>query len=125
MFPNSSVTLYCRREGKMAFVNYGIPLLTSEQKETIANTLKAKGVRLPCPRCGYAHFSLLDGIFNQPLTPGDAYTNSYMNMNDPFPPLQGAGVPSVVTACSRCGFLSQHALGSLGLLLDRGSSGLR
>jgi len=28
----------------------------------------------------------------------------------------GPSVPSVVTACNRCGYLSQHTLGTLGLL---------
>ena len=31
----------------------------------------------------------------------------------------GPSIPSIITACSRCGYLSQHALGVLGLLPNK------
>jgi hypothetical protein len=30
--------------------------------------------------------------------------------------LGGLGIPSIAIICNRCGFISQHALGTLGLL---------
>jgi len=79
--------------------------LTSEQKEKIIETLKQKGVNQGCPMCGNKNFVLIDGYFNNHLQ-GDLSSYS----------LGGPSVPSIATACSNCGFISQHALGILGLL---------
>ena len=79
--------------------------MDQKSKDDVIKRLKEKGVTLPCPRCGSSSFSLLDGYFNetiQSMLPGIV--------------LGGPTVPSVATACSRCGFLSQHALSALGLL---------
>ena len=79
--------------------------LSQEQKEEIINALIEKGVKLPCPRCGNNNFTLLDGYFNQTIQ------TELKGMV-----IGGPSVPSIVVACTRCGFLSQHALGVLGLL---------
>ena len=81
--------------------------LTQEQQERIIQALEDHGARLPCPRCGNKHFTLLDGYFNQTIQ------TEFAGMV-----LGGPSIPSVVTACGRCGFLSQHALGLLGLLQE-------
>lgn len=60
---------------------------------------------LVCPRCGNAGFTIIDGIFNQPLQ---------SEMSGLV--LGGPSIPSAVTACQRCGFIAQHALGALGFL---------
>lgn len=88
----------------MAFVY--LRQMTSDQANEIIQALKQRGATRPCPRCGNAHFTLLEGFFNQPLS-GDPAMPSGLS--------SGPTVPSVVTACGRCGFLSQHALGVLGL----------
>jgi len=80
-------------------------LLSQEQKENIIKVLEEKGAKLPCPRCGHNNFMLLDGYFNQTI---QTELNGMV--------LGGPSVPSVVVACTHCGFLSQHALGVLGLL---------
>jgi len=80
--------------------------MTSEEKQKIIKILENIGVTLPCPRCGKNKFIILDGYFNQPLQEkikGDIVFG-------------GPAIPSVVTACSNCGFISLHALGALGLL---------
>jgi hypothetical protein len=92
----------------MAYVNLNADTMTVEQAQDVIQALKTKGVRLPCPRCGYAHFTLLEGFFSQPIS-GNLAASGTMAFS------QGPTVPSVVTACGRCGFLSQHALGALGL----------
>ena len=79
--------------------------LSKEQKEKIIKVLDEKGAKLPCPRCGNNNFTLLDGYFNQTIQ------TELKGMI-----IGGPSVPSVVVACTRCGYLSQHALGPLGLL---------
>jgi ribosomal protein S27AE len=79
--------------------------ITQEQKKRIIEALNEKGAKLPCPRCGNESFALLDGYFNHTL---QTELKGII--------IGGPSVPSVVVTCVRCGFLSQHALGVLGLL---------
>lgn len=79
--------------------------LSQEEIAKIIERLKERGVSLSCPRCRHASFTLLGGYFNQTIQ------NELNGMV-----LGGPSVPSVVTTCNKCGFLSQHALGTLGLL---------
>jgi len=79
--------------------------LTEERKQKIIQALKERGVDRPCPRCGNANFTLVDGYFNQVLQTDLAQIT-----------LAGPTVPSIAVVCTRCGFISQHALGTLGLL---------
>ena len=80
--------------------------LTQEQQKKIVDALEQRGAKLPCPRCGNGNFALVGGYFNQNLQ--TELTGGLI--------LGGPSVPSAVVACTRCGFLSQHALGALGLL---------
>ncbi len=82
-----------------------MPEWTQEQKDKIIKALMERGARAPCPRCGNQSFTLLDGLFNQPLQ------TELGNIV-----LGGPSIPSVVVVCTRCGFISQHALGVLGML---------
>ena len=79
--------------------------LPQEQKQRIIKALKDRGAKLPCPRCGNDSFTLLNGYFNQTIQ------TELKGMV-----IGGPSIPSVVVACNRCGYLSQHALGVLGLL---------
>lgn len=76
-----------------------------EEKEKIIKTLENKLAKLPCPRCNNQQFSLVDGYFSQPIQE---------NLGGIV--LGGPSIPSVVVVCNKCGFISQHALGALGLL---------
>ena len=80
--------------------------IPAEQKHRIVEALEAAGAKLPCPRCSTNSFTLLDGYFNQPLQ-GELGGGVVFG---------GPNVPSVVVVCTRCGYLSQHALGVLRLL---------
>lgn len=80
--------------------------LSQEQKKIIIKKLEEKGAKLPCPRCGSKQFTLLDGYFIQPIQ--SPISRSFV--------IGGPAVPSIVTACNNCGFISQHAIGVLGLL---------
>ncbi len=55
--------------------------------------------------CGNNNFVMLDGYFVHDIQP---------NLKGRI--IGGTNVPSIGVACKRCGFISQHALGALGLL---------
>ena len=84
--------------------------ITEQQKHRIIQELEKRGANLPCPRCGNKSFTLLDGYVNQTLA-GELSAAIIVG---------GPSIPSAVTACTRCGFLSHHALGALGLLQGGG-----
>jgi ribosomal protein L37E len=79
--------------------------ISEKKKQEIIKALEDRGAKLPCPRCGNQSFTLLDGYFNQTI---QTDVRGLV--------LGGPSVPSVVVVCNRCGYLSQHALGALGLL---------
>jgi ribosomal protein S27AE len=79
--------------------------MKQEEKDKIIKALEERLAKLPCPRCGNQQFSLADGYFSQPLQE---------NLGGIV--LGGPAIPSVVVVCNKCGFISQHALGALGLL---------
>lgn len=84
-------------------------ILSNEQKEKIIKVLEEKGAKLPCPRCGNNSFILIDGYLNQTI---QAELKGIV--------IGGPSLPSIVIACNRCGYLSLHALGPLGLLEEVG-----
>lgn len=79
--------------------------LSKEQKEIIIKKLAEKGVKASCPMCGNNHFVLADAYFTNIL---QTQLNSIS--------IGGPNIPTIAIICSNCGFISQHALGSLGLL---------
>lgn len=79
--------------------------MDQEKKTEIIRILNERGVILPCPRCGNPSFTLIEGYFNEMIQPNTNTLN-----------IGGPSIPSIITACTRCGYLSQHALGALGLL---------
>lgn len=79
--------------------------ITKELKEKIIAKLEERGATLPCPRCGNQTFSVIDGFFNQTI---QATLDGFV--------LGGPSVPTAIIACNHCGYLSQHAIGVLGLL---------
>jgi len=91
-----------------SIVVYGTEAVMSgwsqEKREDIVKRLHEKGVNRPCPRCGGEAFSLVDGYAVFGLV-NELQDEGVQNL-----------VPSVTVACSRCGYLTFHALGPLGLL---------
>lgn len=80
--------------------------LTKEKKEEIVKKLSEKGVtNVLCPMCKNNHFVVAEGYFNTTLQ------NSLESFS-----LGGRSIPTIPIICSKCGFVSQHALGVLGLL---------
>lgn len=76
-----------------------------ESKKRIVEKLKERKALLDCPRCRHNEFELIDGI-------------SIISLQDNLSSISigGKGLPVATTACKNCGFLSQHALGALGVI---------
>lgn len=82
-----------------------MPELTKEQQDAIIKALDERGAKAPCPRCGNNHFNLVGGYFVNPVQ--TAFNTLVVG---------GPVIPSAVVICSKCGYIAQHALGSLGLM---------
>lgn len=83
--------------------------ISQEQQDRIIGALNARGVALPCPRCGNSKFTIVNNY-------------SMLTLQSEFSGLVigGPTIPVAITACERCGFIAQHALGVLGLLPPQG-----
>lgn len=77
-------------------------------KTEIIKILNSRGVNKPCNRCGNNNFTLLDGYTKLPMYDKLEDMNSVK--------IGGPSVPVIMTACSKCGAITFHALGALGLL---------
>ncbi|MBR3021710.1 MAG: hypothetical protein IKH59_05010 [Bacteroidaceae bacterium] len=81
-------------------------MLSQEEKQKIANRLNERIHELTCPMCHQrGGFIIAEGYFTNYLQ--DSLTNMQIG---------GASIPTIAIVCSHCGFVSQHALGALGLL---------
>ncbi len=79
--------------------------MTPEDKQRIIARLNEVFAREKCPRCGNNGYILVDGYI--PFSIHQS-TNTLGTLI-----AGGPVVPSVAVACSRCGWLSFHALGVL------------
>ncbi|QEL14146.1 hypothetical protein [Limnoglobus roseus] len=70
--------------------------MNQEVREEVIRALIAKGATRPCSRCGTLHFEIVTEV------------------DIPIPD-ENAMLPAVIVACTHCGFISQHALGRLGI----------
>ncbi len=80
-------------------------MITQEEKERIAHQLNERIAEFKCPMCGNQHFIIADGYFCNILHDDMSRIN-----------LSGPNIPTISIVCNRCGFVSQHALGILGLM---------
>jgi len=83
--------------------------LNDDEKQKIIELLQKRGAKQPCPRCRNKNFALIDGYFNQPIQKSIPVSITDIINEGPF-------ISSLVVVCTRCGYLSQHALSVLGLL---------
>lgn len=88
-------------------------MLKEEEKREIIEMLNQRVGHFSCPICHKGHFSLIDGYSSNVL--GD----NYHVIN-----LEGRILPYVMLVCDNCGFISSHALGSLGILKRQEESNL-
>lgn len=80
-------------------------MLTDKEKNDIAKILIQKINIFECPMCHSHKFTIVDGYVTQTLQ---------SNMKG-FS-LGGVLLPSIVIVCNKCGFMSYHNMGVLGLL---------
>jgi hypothetical protein len=79
--------------------------MEKEEKEKIAEKLLERNAVKPCPRCHGVKFTIMDNFGKTTLNPElEGY-----GIGGPF-------VPFIIVICNQCGFMSQHAVGVLGLL---------
>ena len=78
--------------------------MTPERQEKAIAALRTKGVNRPCPRCGAPKFSVV-GETNIPLQENPSVFS-----------IGGPSIPTVLVACDNCGYITQHAQVSLGLV---------
>lgn len=85
---------------RLPFISSGPSVLTQIQRVQIEGALLQKGAFRPCSRCDHKEFAVLDTVFT----------------NSPGPLLAQASVqrfPAIGVACSNCGALYYHLLGTL------------
>ena len=89
-------------------------MITQEEKQRIILELNKRfgSSGIKCPMCGNNHFII-----------GDGYFNSFMQDDFKSLNLGGPSIPSIPIICDRCGFISSHALGVLGLLPKNDNEG--
>ena len=82
-------------------------MISKEEKQKIISELnnRINLGNLKCPMCGNNHFIIADGYFNTMM---QDHLNGIV--------LGGTSIPSIAIVCNKCGFISSHALGVLGLL---------
>ncbi|MBR4391952.1 MAG: hypothetical protein IKT08_07605 [Bacteroidales bacterium] len=83
-------------------------MISQEKKAEIAAKLNEKLTEITCPMCHQHNFIIADGYF----------VNILHENLDSFK-LGGSSIPTISIICSNCGFVSQHALGVLGLLPEK------
>jgi len=79
--------------------------LSQQERDRIGARLLEHGARLPCPRCGGTHFVIAEGYFSHPLQ----FKVGQLVLG-------GQTIPCAIVVCTKCGFISQHALGILDLM---------
>ena len=89
-------------------------MITQEEKHRIILELNKRfnSSGIKCPMCGNNHFIIGDGYFNSFMQ------DDFRNLN-----IGGPSIPSIPIICDRCGFISSHALGVLGLLPKNDNEG--
>ena len=89
-------------------------MITQEEKQRIILELNKRfgSSGIKCPMCGNNHFII-----------GDGYFNSFMQDDFRSLNLGGPSISSIPIICDRCGFISSHALGVLGLLPKNDNEG--
>ena len=80
-------------------------MLNNEEKLKIVDVLNKRIPDMTCPMCKHKKFVLADGYFNNGIQ------TDFNSIS-----IGGPSIPTIPIICENCGFVSQHALGLLGLL---------
>lgn len=78
--------------------------MTPERQQQTIQALSEKGVKQPCPRCGTFKFSIAGETYIA-IQEGPALFH-----------IGGPTIPTVIVVCDTCGYITQHAQVTLGLL---------
>ena len=79
--------------------------LSEKVKTELIEAISRKISKLECPMCHTNNFTLSSGYSNIPIQ---------FDLNGIV--IGGPSMPSIAIICNNCGFISNHALGVLGLL---------
>lgn len=94
---------------KLADSRIFTPMLSEDKKKELIEVLSARlrrnGKTTTCPMCGHTQFTI-----------ADAYVTNVLQDDVKSVSIGGPAIPALAILCSNCGFISQHALGMLGLL---------
>lgn len=85
-------------------------MLSEEKKQEIIKALESRKIQAKCPMCQQSKFSVVDMYVR------NALQDDLQNLV-----LDGPAIPTAAIICMNCGFVSQHALGVLGLLPNPGA----
>jgi len=83
-------------------------MFTEEKKKELIEILQQRRLTGMCPMCRARNFTI-----------ADAYLRNQLQEDLSTLTLGGAAIPSIAIICTNCGFISQHALGTLGLLSQK------
>ncbi len=86
--------------------------MDKKTKQKIAEEIEKRNAATPCPRCHGNKFTIMDNFGKTTLNPD---LKGY-KLGGPF-------VPFIILICNNCGFMSQHAVGVLGLSNKSGEEG--
>lgn len=80
-------------------------MIQEDKKQEIIAALQQRIPQVECPMCHNHTFSIIDGyMLDNPQESLDSYA------------IGGKFIPSVAIVCNNCGFISRHAMGTLGLI---------
>lgn len=80
-------------------------MLSDDKKQKLIDKLGNVLPHLRCPMCGNDSFTIADG-----------YTTLSLSGDFKSVTLGGSHIPNIPIICNKCGFVSLHAVGVLGLL---------
>ncbi|MCP4392997.1 MAG: hypothetical protein GY804_01820 [Alphaproteobacteria bacterium] len=86
--------------------------MSSIEKQKVADKLNEVGASRPCARCGGEKFHLLDDYADIMIQKQFGVTN-----------VGGATIPVINIVCTKCGAITQHVIGALGLLPEQAKGG--
>ena len=80
--------------------------MTDKEKEIIERKISEILPNPECPMCHNRHFTILDRYVVSPVQDDYKVTTGLIQKT----------IPALTIVCTKCGFISQHSLGILGLL---------
>lgn len=83
--------------------------MKNEDKLRLVNELNKRIGAFTCPICHKGQFKFVD-----------SYSSHFLSDDYAQISIGGKMIPFIMIVCDNCGFISQHALGTLGILPQQG-----